>query len=62
VNRSSIDETLASLARRERVCWDMAGVFLENRDAHGLMDIGAELQSLKVAIAAVTRMGEGRKA
>jgi hypothetical protein len=27
----------------------MAAAFLEKRDAHGLMDIGAELQSLIVA-------------
>jgi hypothetical protein len=59
---TAIAETLASLLHRERVCWDMAGVFLENRDAHGLMDIGAELQSLKVAIAAVQRAGEMERA
>lgn len=50
---AQIAATLASLETRERVCWDMAGVFLANRDAHGLMDIGAELQSLRIALRAV---------
>lgn len=34
----------------------MAAVFLKNRDAHGLMDIGAELQSLRIAMRAVREL------
>jgi hypothetical protein len=41
---------LANLRWREEKCWDMAEVFLQNRDAHGVMDMGAELQSLQRAI------------
>jgi hypothetical protein len=43
-------EVIASLRWREAKCWDMAEVFLQNRDAHGVMDMGAELQSLQRAI------------
>jgi hypothetical protein len=43
-------QPLADLKDRERICWDMASVFLRNKDAHGLMDVGAELQSLALAL------------
>lgn len=42
-------ELLASILKREQDCWHMAQTFLDNRDAHGVMDIGAELQSLERA-------------
>ena len=45
-----ISEILSSLKQREEICWQMAWVFLTNKDAHGIMDMGAELQALKRAI------------
>lgn len=51
-------KALSSLQKREKICWDMAKVFLENRDAHGVMDMGAELQSLQRAIQEIKRLGE----
>jgi hypothetical protein len=45
-----VSEILSSLKLREEICWQMAWVFLKNKDAHGIMDMGAELQSLKRAI------------
>ena len=51
-------KALSSLEEREKICWDMAKVFLENRDAHGVMDMGAELQSLQRAIQEIKRLGE----
>jgi hypothetical protein len=36
------DEILKSIKQREENCWTMAKTFLENRDAHGLHDIGVE--------------------
>ena len=47
---------LANLRWREEKCWDMAEVFLQNRDAHGVMDMGAELQSLQRAINELERL------
>jgi hypothetical protein len=51
-------KVLCSLQEREKICWDMAKVFLENKDAHGVMDMGAELQSLQRAIQEIKRLGE----
>lgn len=46
------DETirLTSLRQRRENCWDMVQTFFENRDAHGVMDMGAEIQALNRAI------------
>ena len=53
---SDAAEVLASLRQREAHCWNMVQVFLENRDAHGVMDMGAELQALRITIQTVERM------
>lgn len=39
------------LQNRVRVCWEMASVFLANRDAHGIHDMGVEIQALERALA-----------
>jgi len=44
---------IKSLKERERICWEMAQVFLENKDAHGIHDMGVELQALQRAIVEV---------
>ena len=51
-------DALINLEYRERVCWDMAGVFLRNRDAHGIHDMGVEIQALQRAIAELKNFGE----
>lgn len=51
-------QVLLSLQQREDICWQMAKVFLENKDAHGVMDMGAELQSLQRAIKEIQKLGE----
>jgi hypothetical protein len=38
------------LQKREATCWDMAGVFLHSRDAHGLHDMGVEIQGIQWAL------------
>ena len=43
---SPYEEVLKSIKEREEICWNMAKVFLENKDAHGIHDMGVELQSL----------------
>ena len=51
-------QVLLNLQERERVCWEMARVFLENRDAHGIHDMGVEIQALQRAIQEIKRLGE----
>lgn len=50
--------TILSLEEREKACWGMAKVFLENRDAHGIHDMGVEIQALQRAIQEIKRLGE----
>jgi hypothetical protein len=46
----------ANLKRREDICWDMADVFLQNRDAHGIHDMGVEIQALQRAISELDKL------
>ena len=52
------EEILGSLVEREHACWMMAKVFLENRDAHGIHDMGVEIQALQRAIQEVKKLGD----
>jgi len=45
-----IQERIDALRRREDVCWEMADVFLHAKDAHGLHDMGVEIQGIQWAI------------
>lgn len=56
VQTQKLKDKLVDLHERADDCWKMAAVFLKNRDAHGLMDIGAELQSLRIAMRAVREL------
>ena len=51
-------QVLLSLKERERVCWEMTRVFLENKDAHGCHDMGVELQALQRAISEIEKLGD----
>lgn len=55
---SKIDDGLDSLKSREESCWKMAKVFLENKDAHGIHDMGVEIQALQRAIAELKKVSE----
>ena len=44
------DQRISTLKDRVRVCWEMAEVFLHAKDAHGLHDMGVEIQGLNWAI------------
>ena len=46
----SPSERITSLRDREGVCWAMADVFLRSKDAHGLHDMGVEIQGIQWAI------------
>ena len=45
-----IEERIAKLRAHEHYCWKMAEVFLTAEDAHGLHDMGVEIQGLQWAI------------
>ena len=48
--RNIIDNRTAALRYRETVCWNMADVFRTAKDAHGLHDMGVEIQGIQWAI------------
>ena len=50
--------TLDNLQYREKICWDMAEVFLQNKDAHGIHDMGVEIQALQRAITELKGLNE----
>lgn len=56
--RTKEQETLDSLRYREAKCWDMAEVFLLNKDAHGIHDMGVEIQALQRAIKEIEGLQE----
>ena len=43
-------DRIRDLKAREQVCWAMSGVFLHAKDAHGLHDMGVEIQGIQWAI------------
>ena len=45
-----IDDRIEKIKERMIICWQMSGVFLENKDAHGLHDMGVEIQALQRAL------------
>lgn len=54
----AIRDAIKSLENKEETCWAMSRVFLENRDAHGLHDMGVEIQSLQRAKAELEKLYE----
>ena len=43
-------DQIDSLREHEAACWAMSEVFLHARDAHGLHDMGVEIQGIQWAI------------
>jgi len=56
--RTKEEEVLDNLEYRETICWCMAEVFLQNKDAHVIHDMGVEIQALQRAIAEIKRINE----
>ena len=54
----AIREAIKSVDDRIEWCWASTRMFLENKDAHGVMDMGAELQSLQRAKAELEKLYE----
>lgn len=47
---------LEDIRDRQETIWKMAETFLKQRDAHGIMDMGAELQALERAYKEVEKV------
>lgn len=45
-----VSQKISELEDRKATCWEMARVFLDNKDAHGIHDMGVEVQALDRAI------------
>jgi hypothetical protein len=56
--RTVQQELIDQVKYREAKCWDMAEVFLMNRDAHGLHDMGVEIQALERARKELEKLSE----
>ena len=52
------EQMLNDLIEREKICWEMASLFLRNKDAHGLHDAGVEIQALQRAILTLKELKE----
>ena len=53
-----VELILESLKEREDACWLMSNVFLQNRDAHGIHDMGVEIQALQRARAELEKLNK----
>lgn len=47
---------IAALEEQKRVFWETAQAFLDNRDPHGIYDMGVEIQALDRAIAELRKL------
>jgi len=54
--RDTINALIDKLHKREEVCWSTANFFIENKDAHGIHDMGVEIQALQRAIATLEEL------
>lgn len=54
--KQAFKERIDSLIKRRKACWDMSDVFLQNKDAHGLHDMGVEIQALDRAITELSKV------
>lgn len=54
--RPSVADALASVDARIESLWAIVATFAANRDPHGVMDMGAELQALYRARAELLRL------
>ena len=53
-------EQIISLELREGQAWEAAKLFMTNRDAHGLHDIGVEIEGLRRARTELEKLTDGR--
>lgn len=53
-----IADRITELKDRERICWEMAAVFLHAKDAHGLHDMGVEIQGIQWALRELESVAE----
>lgn len=53
-----IKDAIQKIDDNEDICWSMATVFLFNKDAHGIHDMGVEIQALQRAKQELLKIGE----
>lgn len=61
IEARKVQDAFESLKVREETCWKMAKVFLENKDAHGIHDMGVEIQALQRAILELKNLCEEKR-
>lgn len=52
----SREEIIEGIKKKQINCWHMAQTFIDNRDAHGVVDMAAELQALERAYKEVEKL------
>lgn len=50
------DNVVDTLQRDIDACWSMAEVFMRNRDAHGIHDMGVEIQALERTLREIKKL------
>jgi hypothetical protein len=53
---SPADNVVDTLQRDIDACWSMAEVFMRNRDAHGIHDMGVEIQALERTLREIKKL------
>jgi hypothetical protein len=53
---SKVEDVIADIKRKIAQCWNMADMFLKNRDAHGLHDSCVEIQALQRSLFEIERL------
>jgi hypothetical protein len=48
--QDEIELRIAKIEKRIAHCWEMADTYIENKDPHGLHDIGVDIQTLQGAV------------
>lgn len=56
LNDMSIKIMRDELRHRIKVCWDMVEIFMQNRDPHGIHDMGVEIQALERALEEINKL------
>ena len=58
IDPDTVKVRMDNIRHRIKTCWDMAYVFMEGKDAHGLHDMGVEIQSLERSLEELKKIQE----
>jgi hypothetical protein len=56
-----IVDQIEALRVHEAACWAMSAVFLHAKDAHGLHDMGVEIQGIQWALRELTKVSDAKE-